>query len=322
VSPYNEIEIKNRADMARTIELEELLKRNGCERYRFDKSKWHTPQGAISIKGEKFFNWNAGTGGGGAISLVMHLTGYDFKSSIDWIFRHFYLSDISNNRNRSAACNKRNPHNGKGKCKSLRLPPRDDTKLQQIRRYLMHRRCLPQTVVDYLIAGNILYADDKANAVFLLLGKGKKVVGAEIRGTNDHFRKWYAVATGTKKRDGCFYIKDKGAKKVVLCESAIDAISCFVLHRKCLAISTSGANPNPYWITHLINQGFEIFCAFDSDETGERTANRMRELYPMIKRLRPEKHDWNDVLRSKKLANLSIQSQDWLVQQLHLQNEQ
>jgi len=72
-------------------------------------------------------------------------------------------------------------------------------------------------------------------------------------------------------------------------------------HRKCLAISTSGANPNTYWITHLINQGFEIFCAFDSDETGERTANRMRELYPMVKRLRPEKHDWNDVLKSKKL---------------------
>jgi hypothetical protein len=297
-------EIKNRADMARTIDLEELLKRSGCDRYRFDKNKWHTPQGAISIKGEKFFNWNAGFGSGGAISLVMHLTGYDFKSAVAWISRYFYLSDISINGNPGAACNKRNHHNvkgnGKGKCKTLRLPPRDDNKLFQIRRYLMQRRCLPQTVVDYLIAGNILYADDKANAVFLLLGKGKKVVGAEIRGTNDHFRKWYAVAAGTKKRDGCFYIRDKGAKKVVLCESAIDAISYFVLYRKCLAISTSGANPNPYWITHLINQGFEIYCAFDSDETGERTANRMHELYPMVKRLRPEKHDWNDVLRSKK----------------------
>ena len=57
-----------------------------------------------------------------------------------------------------------------------------------LRRYLMYRRFLPQKVVDYLIAGNILYADDKANAVFLLLGKGKRVVGAEIRGTNDHFQ--------------------------------------------------------------------------------------------------------------------------------------
>lgn len=295
---YNEI--KSRADIARTVELEELLKRSGCDRYRFDKNKWHTPQGAISIKGDKFFNWNAGFGGGGAISLVMHLTGYDFKSSVDWIFRHFCLSDISINGNRNLTFNKRNHHHDHVKSKTLRLPPRDDNKLPQIRRYLMHRRCLPQAVVDYLIAGNILYADDKTNAVFLLLGKGRRVVGAEIRGTNDHFRKWYAVAAGTKKRSGCFYIRDKGAKKVVLCESAIDAISYFVLHRKCLAISTSGANSNPYWLTHFINQGIEIFCAFDSDETGDRTANRMRELYPMIKRLRPEKHDWNDVLRSKK----------------------
>jgi hypothetical protein len=297
VAPYDEL--KNRADIARRIELEELLKRTGCDRYRFDKNKWHTPQGAISIKEDKFFNWNAGFGGGGAISLLMHLTECDFKSSVDWLFRHFSLSDISINRN--VAPNKINHHNHNGKPKTLRLPPRDDNKLLQIRHYLTHRRCLPKTVVDYLIGRNILYADDKANAVFLLLGKGKRAVGAEIRGTNDQFRKWYAVAAGTNKSSGCFYIRDKGAKKVVLCESAIDAISYFVLHRKCLALSTSGAKPNPYWITHFINQGLEIFCAFDSDETGERTANRMRELYPMVKRLRPEKHDWNDVLRSKKL---------------------
>jgi len=296
-TPYDEI--KNRANIARTIELEELLKRIGCDRYRFDKTKWHTPQGAISIKGDKFFNWNAGFGGGGAISLLMHLTQYDFKSSVDWLFRHFSLSDVSINRN--VAPNKINHHNHNGKSKTLRLPPRDDNKLLQIRRYLMHQRCLPKTVVDYLIDRHVLYADDKANAVFLLLGKGKRVVGAEIRGTNDHFRKWYAVAAGTNKRNGCFYIKDKGAKKVVLCESAIDAISYFVLYRKCLALSTSGVNPNPCWITHFINQGLEIFCAFDSDETGERTANRMCELYPMVKRLRPKKHDWNDVLKSKKL---------------------
>jgi hypothetical protein len=130
VAPYNGI--KNRADIARTVELEELLKRTGCDRYRFDKNKWHTPQGAISIKGDKFSNWNGGFGGGGAISLIMHLTGYDFKSSVDWIFRHFYLSDISINGNRNLTFNKRNHHHVKGKCKTLRLPPRDDGKLFQI----------------------------------------------------------------------------------------------------------------------------------------------------------------------------------------------
>jgi len=295
-------EIKNRADLVRRIELEELLKRTGCVRYRYDKNKWHTPQGAISIRGEKYFNWNAGIGGGGAISLIMHLTQYDFKSSVDWLYRHFSLPDVPGISGILSTPNvdRKKISHSNGDSKPLQLPPRDDGKLLQIRRYLMHWRFLPKTVVDYLIDRGVLYADDKANAVFLMLGKGKRIVGAEIRGTNDHFRKWHAVAAGTKKHCGCFYIKDKGVKKVVLCESAIDAISYFVLYQNCIAVSTTGANSNPYWITHFIDQGFEIFCAFDSDETGERMANKMRELFPTVKRLRPEKHDWNEVLKSKK----------------------
>jgi hypothetical protein len=224
--------------------------------------------------------------------------GYDFKSSVDWLYRHFSLLDFLDTlSNRKGDRNKINHSNGDSNIP--RLPPRDDGKLSQIRYYLMHRRCLPKTVVDYLIDRGVLYADDKANAVFLLLGKGTRVVGAEIRGTNDHFRKWHALAAGTKKHWGCFYIRDKGAKKLVLCESAIDAISYFVLHQQCMAVSTSGANPNPHWINHFMDRGFEIFCAFDSDETGERTANRMQELYPAIKRLKPQKHDWNEVLKAK-----------------------
>lgn len=294
--PYQEI--KNRADMVRCIRLEEVLKRTGCLRYRFDKTKWHTPQGAISITGEKFFNWTAGVGGGGTIDLVIHLMDYDFKSAVSWLSGNFLLSDLSDTfSNRKVDSNKINHSHGDSK--TLRLPPRDDGKLRQIRHYLMHRRCLPKTVVDYLIDRGVLYADNNGNAVFLLRGKGKRVVGAEIRGTNDCLKKWHAVATGTKKHKGCFYLRDKGAKKLVLCESAIDAISYFVLNQKCMAVSTSGANPNPHWISHFMDRGFEIFCAFDSDETGERTANKMRELYPTVKRLRPEKHDWNEVLKSK-----------------------
>ncbi|MCP4371780.1 MAG: DUF3991 domain-containing protein [Deltaproteobacteria bacterium] len=291
-------EIKNRADMVRRIGLEDVLKHIGCLRYRFDKTKWHTPQGAISIRGEKFFNWTAAVGGGGTIDLVIHLMHYDFTSAVSWLSCNFSLSDLSDTlSNPKVDGNKINHRNGDSK--TLRLPPRDDGKLLQIRHYLTHRRCLPKTIVDYLIDRGVLYADNKGNAVFLLLGKGRRVVGAEIRGTNDYFRKWYAVAAGTKKHKGCFYLRDKGAKKLVLCESAIDAISYFVLHQKCMAVSTTGANPRPHWINHFLDRGFEIFCAFDSDEAGELAANKMRTLYPAVKRLKPEKHDWNDVLKSK-----------------------
>ena len=148
-----------------------------------------------------------------------------------------------------------------------------------------------------LIRSGKLYADKRSNAVFLLLGKEKKVVGAEIRGTN-HSR-WHGMASGSKKGLGAFYVKSQNTKKIVLCESAIDALSYFALHPDCMAASTSGANPNPAWLPLFIAKGFEIYCGFDNDETGERAANKMIHLYPMVRRLRPTKHDWNDVLRSQ-----------------------
>lgn len=163
----------------------------------------------------------------------------------------------------------------------------------------MHQRCLTPAIIDHLIGRGIVYADNKSNAVFLLLGKEKKVVGAEIRGTKDYLRKWHAMASGSKKERGCFYLRAKGANKVVLCESAIDAISYFVLHSNCIAVSTSGATPNPAWLSLFIDKGFEIFCGFDADDTGDRMAESMIKLYPRIKRLRPAKQDWNEVLKAR-----------------------
>ena len=36
-----------------------------------DPCKWHTARGVLSVCGAKFFNWHRGTGGGGAIDLVI-----------------------------------------------------------------------------------------------------------------------------------------------------------------------------------------------------------------------------------------------------------
>jgi hypothetical protein len=105
--------------------------------------------------------------------------------------------------------------------------------------------------------------------------------------------------TGSRKDLGCFYIKRPHTQKMVLCESAIDALSCFALNPDFIALSTSGANPNPAWLKTFINKGFEIYCGFDADEIGDRLADKMMRRYPSIKRLRPNKHDWNEILQSK-----------------------
>ncbi|MGA1824578.1 MAG: toprim domain-containing protein, partial [bacterium] len=127
--------------------------------------------------------------------------------------------------------------------------------------------------------------------------KEKTVVGAELRGTtHTPFR---GMAQGSRKSLGFFCVQSHHTDKIVLVESAIDAISFFALYPYCLSISTSGASPNPPWLISFITTKSKIYCGFDSDETGEKMAQKMIALYPSIKRLRPPEHDWNDVLKSK-----------------------
>ena len=85
---------------------------------------------------------------------------------------------------------------------------------------------------------------------------------------------------------------------MVLCESAIDALSYFVLYPEFTAISTSGATANPAWLQTFIEKGCKIYCGFDSDRIGNMLADKMIKRYPSIKRLLPPMHDWNEVLQN------------------------
>jgi len=70
--------IRAQADLARNIDLVAVLKQTAAIADKYDRSRWHTPQGVISVTGHKFFNWTKAVGGGGAIDLIMHLQDYDF----------------------------------------------------------------------------------------------------------------------------------------------------------------------------------------------------------------------------------------------------
>jgi hypothetical protein len=278
-------EIRDRADRVRGIPLQSLLLRTGAERDRCDKAKWHTGKGTISFTGMKFMNWDQSVGGGGAIDLAMHLNDLDFKSAVAWLWNHFPHPDY---REPQLPCRP-----------SLTLPPQDLSKLPGVKRYLVNERAIAASLIQPLIESGRLYADNRGNAVFLLLGKENRPVGAELRGTTP--ARWRGMATGSQKDLGYFSIPAPRATTIVLCESAIDAISCFALHPAYLCISTAGARQKPLWLPLLIHHGYEIYCGFDTDDTGENMATEMIALYPSVKRLRPMHHDWNDVLKSKAL---------------------
>jgi hypothetical protein len=238
----------------------------------------------LSVTGAKFMNWTRGVGGGGAIDLAIHLNNLDFKATVDWLDRHFPGPIMPEPASPVAPF-------------QFKLPLPDPSQLARVRHYLVAQRGLAPSLIGSLVQAGTLFADHNANAVFLLLGKQNHPVGAELRGTAPH--RWHGLAPGSQKDLGFFSIPLVALPEIILCESAIDALSCFALHPQHRCISTAGARPNPRWLAPLLDQGHQVFCGFDADATGENMARAMITLYPSIKRLRPSHHDWNDALTSR-----------------------
>jgi hypothetical protein len=72
------------------------------------------------------------------------------------------------------------------------------------------------------------------------------------------------------------------------------------MHPQRIGISTSGVRSDPPWLDGLLARGYDIFCGFDADGSGDAAAARLMALYPAIRRLRPPAHDWNNVITSSR----------------------
>lgn len=263
--------------------LEVVLRHSGAQPDPHDRHKWHTPQGVLSVTGPKFINWTCDRGGGGAIDLVMHLHQCGFMAALQWLEQH----------RADTAWPSAMPPLARG---PLQLPAPDPQQLGRVQSYLVHQRGLPPALIEPCIDSGLLYADAQANAVFLLLGNEARPVGAELRGTTN--RPWRGMAPGSQKDLGYFAIGPSDPAAVVLCESAIDAISCLALHPQYRCLSTAGARPHPRWLTTFLEQDVEMYCGYDADPTGDAMAQTMQLHYPRVKRLRPGKKDWNEVLNA------------------------
>ena len=286
-------DMRRRADAVRGIPLPHVLSCWGASRDRRDRQQWRTTVGPLSATGAKFMNWHQQIGGGGAIDLVMHLGTMDFPEAVTWLEKHFggHAAVVSARGPTTSASSSKQPES-----RVLQLPVADHHKQEQVRRYLMDQRCLQANILNPLVATRKVYADQRGNAVFLMVaGKANRGIGAELRGTGH--RVWRGMAPGSRKDLGYFWVGARGRSTIVLCESAIDAISCFQLKRDCICISTAGVRANPGWLRVLIARGFHIYCGFDADPPGDNSAQAMMSQHPCVERLRPPAHDWNDLLR-------------------------
>jgi len=285
---------RERTDRLRAIPLTDLLRAINARPDPHDPVKWHTPRGVISVNGAKFFNWNESAGGGGAIDLAMHLMRLDFKQASAWL-AHLPAATGTAQAGRLAippTAAIAPPHAPRQPV----LPVPAPDALPAIIGYLNGQRCLPMAALQSLRASGDLYADRKRNAVFLLRNERGLPIGAELRGTGGHT--WRGMAPGSRKDNGYFALGPPHPQAIVLCESAIDAISCHTLHPDRLCISTSGARDNPAWMPAILARNRTTHCGYDADATGERMAQAMIARYPGVRRLRPPCHDWNDALRT------------------------
>jgi len=304
------------AAQVRAVPLEAVIERMGGQVDRHNHAKYRLDGEHISITGERFYNHDRQQGGGGAIDLVMHAAGYDYREAVA------YLRDTHGAEAAITAATWHSARDGQQLARQIvehaerpafRAPTPDEGRWSQVRNYLVEQRQLPATLVDDLHERGTIYADHRSNAVFIRQDADGQATGASVRGTmpGSDFK---GLAAGTRRDEGHFSFtvgkaEMHAAPQVYITESPIDALSRAALllaagdrHEMTFA-STDGHGELP---RRQIDEGLArhalVHCSFDNDAGGTTLWKRVQEAYPRaeaIVRDRPPTgcKDWNDAQR-------------------------
>jgi len=312
------------AAQVRAIPLESVIERLGGEQDRYNHAKYRLDGEHISITGAQFYNHDRQQGGGGAIDLVMHAAGYDYREAVAYL-RDTHGADaaISAATWHSARAGQQDAQEivEHAERPAFRAPTPDEGRWAQMRNYLVEQRQLPAALVDELHARGTIYADSRSNAVFIRQDADGQATGASLRGTapGSEFK---GLALGSRRDEGHFSFTVGApapymAPQIYLTESPIDAISRAALLMRDGAsgerifISTDGHGEIP---RRQIDEGLErravVHCAFDRDRGGdtlwqhvkERYGAQAHETYGPIDRDQPPAgvKDWNQALQQER----------------------
>jgi len=314
------------AAQVRAIPLETVIERLGGEADRYNAHKYRLDGEHISITDERFYNHDRQQGGGGAIDLVMHTASYDYREAVA------YLRDTHGAEAAISAATWHSARDGQQLARQIvehaerpafRAPTSDEGRWSQVRNYLVEQRALPPALVDDLHGRGMIYADHRANAVFIRQDTDGLAVGASLRGTmpGSDFK---GLALGSRREEGhfAFTVGQPAPYMAVqyhITESPIDALSrAALIQREGVRgeyhfISTDGHGEIP---RRHIDEGLAarglVHCGFDNDKGGATLWERVKEAYPRAEALVRERppagaKDWNDALRT---AHERAQAQD------------
>jgi hypothetical protein len=285
----------------RALPLEAVLQRLGAERDPKDPAhNWRMGASRITVTDARFYDHNgAGAlhrmrdgqpGGGGAIDLVQYLKDVGFREAV----RELDGLEIS----RAVTPVVPSALSSQGSVDTRPRPTPAPDRAARAHWYLTAVRMIPEAIVEQEMRTGRVFADARGNVVFRLWDEAGREVGYEVRGTYD--RPYHSVH-GEK---GLFITKGDGARNVAFVESGIEALSYRALRGTGLIVSTTGtAIEKPATMARLLKaRGYEIVTAFNADKSGDRMADRLRELVGSeVRRDRPlgdRGKDWNENLQS------------------------
>lgn len=166
----------------------------------------------------------------------------------------------------------------------------------------LKNRSISTETIQKLVKQKLLYQEkSKNNIVFI---NAERNFG-EIRGTYTFGKAFHGIVPNSR-HDGFWWFRtSKNATKGYICESAIDAISLYELHKiqrnheEAYYISVAGVAKQPA-IDRLKNSKLYIVLAVDNDTAGQQCRDRNSELEYIL----PVNKDWNEDLQalSKKQA--------------------
>ena len=287
----------------RDISLGRVAEACGYQRDPGDQNRWRRSGSILSITGRQFYDHLTGTGGGGAIDLVMHARGCEFRDALVWLTK---LSPCQQQPRTSVVTNNgvKLPHDNGRKTDhqntSSPVPPLVDRSWPRVWTYLVGDRLLAPELVAWCHRKHLVGADQRGNAVFITRDANAVPVGAELHGTIPG-RPFKGMRRGSRKAQGGFWLAGQEAGPTLLVESAIDALSvatCTECSHFQYIISTAGvATRLPGWVADLVPSE-TIWCGYDADTAGDQAAALLLQAQPEIQRLRPQGgKDWNACLQ-------------------------
>lgn len=280
---------------ANGVDITQLLTQNGVKVKRVGSYFTTEIHDSLRIKGRSFVWYSRGISSH-TIDFVKEFYNLSFCDAMEFIFRNEpRLIDIEGSKE----------SHSKSNIKVLEEIHENQNEKNAIA-YLCQKRGISYKTVKLLLDKGILKQDEHKNIVFKALDDQGKIVGGEIRSSQD-YTKYRRVLGGSASGYGVNLCLGK-PEKAYFFESAIDMISFYELYNEslkdCVLMSMGGLK---YCVINTTLQRYRLkykdaYLCVDNDEAGYNFVKKFKEKHNETESITLEMvKDWNEALLEKRL---------------------